>query len=286
MNNYQDIQPVFLVGCPRSGTTLLQSLIASHPKITSFPETKFFLFGIPRLSQPERLLFGLTARSFHNHLINWFTNDIKRPEFLNTLPNIPILTWYMKRLIEILNELTIEQGNYIWLEKTPDHIYHIPYIEKMLPDAKFIHLLRQGTDVIASLYEVTRKYPKFWSGEWSIDLCLRQWQKAIISSINCQNKTNHLFIRYENLVKEPVATLQKVCDFINVDFDDQMLDKYEETSRQLISYACGRIIIKDGILFNKPNKFDEIFNKKEKDYILQKLYKFQINRQILEILGN
>lgn len=83
---------LFLVGCPRTGTTLIQSLLAAHSQIASFPESHLLLAG------------GGTR-------------------------------W----------------GQTIWLEKTPLHLLYIKQFEQFIPGVKFIHLLRNGADVVASL---------------------------------------------------------------------------------------------------------------------------------------
>lgn len=121
---------IFLVGAPRSGTTMLQSLLASHPSLISFPETKFFHY---LLSEP-------LAQSFPYRLEKFFIDEIKRPELLNSFPGDQSDLKKANWLIKILDNLAEEQEKCIWLEKTPEHIYFIDYLEKLLPDALFIHI--------------------------------------------------------------------------------------------------------------------------------------------------
>jgi hypothetical protein len=66
---------------------------------------------------------------------------------------------YTKAFIKILDEITLENGKSSWLEKTPEHLGQINYIERWVQRAKFIHIIRNGDDVVASLYEVAQKYP-------------------------------------------------------------------------------------------------------------------------------
>ena len=54
------------------------------------------------------------------------------------------------------------QGKTIWLEKSPDHLRYIDQIEKLVDEAKFIHILRNGFDNIASIYDLAGKYPETW----------------------------------------------------------------------------------------------------------------------------
>ena len=70
------LPPIFLVACPRSGTTLLQSLLASHPLIYTLPETKFFLIARPNdRYQVIREFLGIVSKQLRPHLVNYFQNN-------------------------------------------------------------------------------------------------------------------------------------------------------------------------------------------------------------------
>ncbi|NES66116.1 MAG: sulfotransferase [Okeania sp. SIO2D1] len=265
--------PIFLFGCPRSGTTLLQSLLATHPKIASFPETKFFLYGVATY-EPKRQKVGLISRRLKPHLKQYFNNEINRPELLKYFPKIPILDLYTRSFIKVLNFLTIEQDKSLWLEKTPDHLLHINYIEKMLPEAKMIHLLRNGADVVASLYEVTHKYPQGWYGSWDIDRCLERWKESIEISLQHSQKSNHFLVNYEQLVEETDTVLKQICEFIEIEFDEIMVQDYGKTAQYLSLKKGGRIVSQE-IQKSNADKFNQIFNESQKQYILDSISEFK-----------
>lgn len=252
---------IFLVGAPRSGTTMLQSLLASHPSLISFPETKFFHY----------LLYEPLSQSFPDRVKNFFIDEIKRPELLNNFSgdqsDLEKANWFIK----ILDNLAEEQDKSIWLEKTPEHLHFIDYLENLLPDALFIHILRNGIDVIASMYEASRKSPEAWGGRWDLDFCIKRWQEAISISNQYVEKDNHILIKYEQILENPKRSLSKICKFIQIDFDNLMLINYKKTARKLSLKAPWHQGIDRDIQTSETPKYKKIFNEDEIEYILQKL---------------
>lgn len=266
---------IFLVGCPRSGTTLLQSLVAAHPQITSFPESKFFL----RLVYPEswRTRLGLTrigiasARARPN--LVQFLQDIGQQQMLKYLsPNIIFMEQYAKAFIKIIDELAIQQNKQFWLEKTPEHLHRIKYIEHFVPDAKFIHILRNGEDVVASLYEVSHKHPESWSGTWSLDKCINRWLKDVSISKEYQAKANHLIITYDAIIQDSELVLRQICSFLDIPFDKNIINSRCDAAKKIIrdrenwkQSVEGKIVNTSGVKFNK------LFNVAQKKYIRKRL---------------
>ena len=252
---------VFLVGAPRSGTTMLQSLLASHASIISFPETKFFHY----------LLYEPLSQSFPDRLEKFFIDEIKRPELLNNFCGYQSGVEKAHGFIKILDNLAEEQAKSIWVEKTPEHIYFIDYLENLLPDALFIHILRNGIDVIASMYDASRKSPEAWGGIWDLEFCIERWQEAILISNQYVDKHNHILVRYEQIVENPQRVLSKIFQFIQVDYDDSILNNYKEIAKKLSLEAPWHQGIDRDIQPRKIPKYQRIFNKDEIEDILQKI---------------
>lgn len=263
-------QPLFLVGCSRSGTTLLQSLLAAHPDIASFRESKFFHCGIPEY-EPRRLALGLISRRLKPRMKIYFRDELERPELLQRLPKLILLGYYTRRFMAIMSSLTQEQGKHIFLEKTPDHIYKIDYIEKLIPEARFIHLIRKGVDVVASLYEVTNTYPKPWGGARTIDRCMEDWKRAIEATRRHIHKQNHHLVEYKMLVNNPRPVLEDLCQFIGIEFSEKMLQDYQLTGKQLSLEHEGRAVNQQGIKNGKSQKFYQIFDQEQQHYVLDQL---------------
>ncbi len=268
---------IFLVGCPRSGTTLLQSLLAAHPEIISFPESKFFLFMVP--TRP-RLSFGLASPRLKSRLEKFFKQEIDHPEMLRYFsPFTLFMSQYTQTFINTLDLMAEEQGKQIWLEKTPQHIKYIYYIEKFVADAKIIHIVRDGADVIASLYEATRIDPHSWAGqEWSINRCINEWLKSVeITRINL-HKPNHIIVRYDKLVENTSKVLSLLCEFIGIQFDDVMLQDYGRVSQQVsLKKETWKSSVARKIVRSNSYKFDRVFNKLQKQYILNRIAKINLD---------
>jgi len=188
---------VFLVGCPRSGTTLLQSILAAHPNVLSLPESHFFAYLVPRVSflRPWGIASLRIRRRFH-----WYLNEIGEAATRQCLPRFAVsMRCYCEAYVAVLDRLTEDQGKTVWIEKTPRHLWYLSYIKRYVPDARFIHILRKGAEVVASLYQVTQEHPKAWSGRRSVDQCIDRWIKDVRISLANRHDPDHKLLRISTL---------------------------------------------------------------------------------------
>ena len=268
----------FIVGCPRSGTTLLQSLLAAHPKITSFPESKFFTRLVPTY-EPKRRAIGLASARAKGNLED-FLKEIDQPKMLRILPVIPqFVDQYARRFINILDRLTLDRGKTIWLEKTPEHLHWLDCIERTVPQPKIIHIVRNGTDVVASIYELSQKYPKRWGKcAKGLDDCIDRWISDVEISRSYANQPNHSLVRYEDLIENPRIVLKHLCHSLEIDFDAKMLQDYGTTSKQLIrdreTWKAG---VSGTIQNNTSHKFYRVFDGTQQQYIFNRLSKIDLD---------
>lgn len=121
---------VVIGGAPRSGTTLLRSLLGRHPMLVSGPETTVFLRRISSASDVgERLGFSATT------IETWQRESRSQVEF-----------------IERVRRAMLERsGKSIWVEKTPKNIGRFRFVRRRFPHAKLVHIIRDGRDVVCSL---------------------------------------------------------------------------------------------------------------------------------------
>ncbi|MDF0551919.1 sulfotransferase [Kamptonema sp. UHCC 0994] len=253
---------IFLVGAPRSGTTILQSLLAAHPSIISFPETKFFYYLLPKFEPPT---------SVEERLKIFFNKEINEPKFLSYFQVEQSELEKANCFIKVLDTLAFEQEKSVWIEKTPEHIYFIEYLEKLLPDALFIHILRNGMDVITSMFEASRKAPDDWGGKWELDYCITRWQEARSINYSSVGKKNHILVKYDELVEDPRIAALNICNFIGIEFNDLMLSQYKETSQKMSLGAVWHQGIERNIEKSINHKYYSIFKQKEIQYILNKV---------------
>lgn len=223
---------LFLVGCPRSGTTLLQSMLAAHSTIASFPESHLLL--VTSRSRRGRWLrkSGLIAPEMRQRL-QQFLHEVGHPEFMP--PKTHQLHRFGQQFAQLLDQLTAVQGKSTWLEETPGHLHYIAVFASTIPDARFIHLSRNGTDVVASLYKVTNQYPEQWGHGYTIEQCIKTWNRAVCLSMAYVDSANHHIVRYEQLLAQPETTLMDLCNFIGVPFEGIMLNTHHTIAQQLIT---------------------------------------------------
>ncbi len=258
---------VFIVGCPRSGTTLLQSLLAAHPEVISFPESHFFSSLV---IQKWSKLLGIgspQAQEKTEQLISCFG---ERYSHLNSFPR----TWSLRNnvsfFVNCLDFISADQNKKHWLEKSPQHLSQIHFIEKLVPKSKFIHIIRNGPDVVASLYDVACKYPKQWDGPWSIEKCTNWWTRSVKASLNYSQRENHFLIRYEKIITKTDASLMEICDFLGIPFFEEMVDGHKNASQKLIRKGeAWKASTAKEIRDSSREKFFKIFNAEQREYIFQ-----------------
>lgn len=252
---------IFLVGAPRSGTTILQSLLAAHPEVISFPESKFFHY----------LLYDQFAGKLPGRMEAFFKDEIKRPELLKDFDDSQTVEAKARWFVRVLDGLAAEQKKSIWLEKTPEHIYFIDDIERFLTDAKFIHILRNGMDTIASMYEATRSFNELWGAGWDLNHCIGRWEHAMLTSHKYINKSNHILVKYEELLDNKTQILGEICNFMGIEYDDTMLVNYQEKAAHLSLNLPWHKGIERDVKSSNVHKYHKIFNRNEIRYILDKV---------------
>lgn len=218
---------LFVSGPPRSGTTLLQLILSSHPMITVTPETNFIrqLFDMKfalhkRLSQDEMEFVIRLIRS-DAQLSSWpkFSLD----DFLKQIPIHRGVT--VAQLLDHLFRVFAEQTNggtdYLGNKKGLYAEGYGPYTKKVFPDAKFVYIVRDPRDVTQSI------------------LMNLSVSSLVQAALTCFHRDRHmakmmrvfpddtLMVRYENLVSESERSCQRICSFLGVPFDERMLTFYE-----------------------------------------------------------
>ena len=229
--------PIFIVGAPRSGTTLLAAALATHSRISCGPETHFFR----RLSEtePDELLADWPDRAadficsikhsgFTGHESKLLIEKYGlQPEeiaafLVDKMPTVPNI------LASVTEQHMARMGKQRWAEKTPDHLAHVALIRHYFPDAPIIRIIRDPRDMALSLTRVP------W-GAGSFFEALLFWRRADqISRDFFATDENSYTLRFEDLLAAPRETLQQLCQFIGEEFEAEMLDT-SRTGKQVNS---------------------------------------------------
>lgn len=216
-------RPVFLLGCPRSGTTLLSAMLHAHPRIAIPPETRFL---IPAYEQRRR--FGdLNDRRNRIRLAEWITRPdatkfedlrLDRQAVIDAIAAGPATFGSATGIV--WREFARSRGKARWGEKRPVYWRHIDMIMRLYPDAQLVHLVRDPRACVASLTEM----PWWTTGRlgamttWTLaDNELRRAARRL------PNNAYHR-VRYEDLLHDPRTHLESICRFLGESFDERMLD--------------------------------------------------------------
>jgi hypothetical protein len=231
--------PIFIIGYMHSGTTLLQQILGRHGDVLSnFGETRLFdSLPIVHDKFPD-LEDDQILRAYVDYLIQIIQIGFD-PINLGIEPTVepPVLdindrvlyeiyasaqksSTYEKIFINVFNHLAIIASKNRWLEKTPTHLFHVAEIMNATPDAKFIELVRDGRDVLASKKSRVVKGSDF-NTLWDI----LAWKSAInsVDAARKQYPDNIWRIRYEDFVSNPERELRRMCDWLGLEFDAMML---------------------------------------------------------------
>jgi glycosyltransferase involved in cell wall biosynthesis/GT2 family glycosyltransferase/2-polyprenyl-3-methyl-5-hydroxy-6-metoxy-1,4-benzoquinol methylase len=220
--------PIFVVGMPRSGTTLVSAMLNAHPNIAIAPETHYFDEWKKRyqdLDIRHKDDFNKFWISFSN---NKYFKDLRidPATLLKRIMSLPVRDH--KQIFSILLKAFAEAaGKPRWGEKTPGHYRYLDCLLSWYPCGKIVYVLRDPRAVVASLLKVP------W-GQQDMAAHARRW----VSSMTCldQRRNNHRVytIKYENLVTNTEFELRSLSLFLDEDYAPSMLDYYR-TSEILVS---------------------------------------------------
>jgi hypothetical protein len=215
--------PIFVVGVPRSGTTLLSAMLGAHPRLVCGPETHFFnqlgrgyaralrrradwpkaaidyLYSIEHVGESIPANYGLTRRELAEALAR----------------RDPSISSALSGMMDLYMECHAKRR---WVEKTPDHLPYVALIRRHYPDSPIIRIIRDPRDVATSLLRVS------W-GPDSLLSALAVWRdyddrSARFFDVDPRCHT----LLYEDLVRDPEPTLKALCLAIGEPFDPAMLD--------------------------------------------------------------
>lgn len=215
---------VFVVGCSRSGTTLIQSRLALHSSATSFPETQFFVKLLR--TRKARLLEKLdyAPRTYQRSLLRLreiLPGDLVDDAFEGRTGSFKAL---VEGYVTLLDSIAQARNRTTWIEKSPRHCFHVRTIQKRIPDAKFLHVLRDGREVAASIRGRALRWPEQFGKQHTPDYAIRLWNRAVQVSADCIRRPGHLLVFYEDFVTQPQIELCRICDFLRLDFEADMLE--------------------------------------------------------------
>ncbi len=218
--------PVFVLGCPRSGTTVLYHMLLSAGGFAVYrAESNVFNLLVPRFGDLS------SARNRHKLMEFWVRSKLFRVSGLDASEITAKIMAECRSggdfLRIVMEEIARKQGVGRWADCTPDHLLYIPEIKRELPDALIIHIIRDGRDVALSYVKQGWAYPLPWDRDGHLAVAGLYWEWIVRNGRECGRKfgADYHEVYFEDLVTKPQQTLSKLSDFIGQELDFERIQK-------------------------------------------------------------
>ncbi len=263
------IKRIFVVGCPRSGTTLLQNLLTNIPGSFSMPETYFFQkiamnrFVAPRSLPPllpfrypdyinsntAKIVVDSCREDGHFHLSAQEEKELCKSA---EAKNLTVEDFFDKIMLSYAPD---KISCFLIIEKTPIHTFHLSYIRSVFPDAIFLGIVRDPRDAYASFNGMLaiQGKPKRSVAEFS-----HLWNESLAACI----KNNIDVIKYEDLIRRPVEIINKKLAKSRLHISALDKNNYSAILRPGPRTVCESKL-KLGVLPNNFDRYKQVLEKHE-----------------------
>lgn len=232
--------PILIGGCGSSGTTLVKDFLNTHSKIACGPEMSVF-------DRPK--IYEMSFEGFYNRwqskAFNYFDQGCVFPLRINVgqgsyfafSRNEYHSEEWVDSVLETVrdvrefwslyfSEYAAKQNKLIWAEKTPNNVYCIGQFLDWFPYGRFVNVIRDGRDVVASLFE-TRGFDPFRA--------IFRWITSVTAFWEFEHFPRVYCVRYENLVKQPEATMAALISWLDLEWEHNIY-----TENKVHSESVGR----------------------------------------------
>ncbi len=218
---------MIVLGVRRSGTTLLRVMLDRNPEL-AVPDESYF---VPQLARRHRTPVDPAA----------FLDDLRRLPTLVDWGLSPASVQARLRpgmttddaIAAVFAAYAAERGKARWGDKTPLYMQHLDLLERLFPDARFVHLIRDGRDAALSFLSVPAGLmTEGWGHPQDAAGFACQWATEVASARELGARVGgqrYRELRYEALVADPEGELRTVCAFAGLEYDPAMLDYVGQT---------------------------------------------------------
>jgi hypothetical protein len=213
------MRPVFVGGCPRSGTTLLGTMLGSRPDCLCVPESHFKV-DVLRFDEVARDRVDV-ARTFalmrrYRDFLGWAPSlEAPGADSASVVTYSDLVEWLVRRYGASVGK----PAPALWVDHTPDNVRFASTLFELFRDARMIHIVRDGRAVAASIM------PLPW-GPNRIEPAALYWIRHVghgLAAEACWGPARVARVRYEDLVQRPEPTLRRLCEFLEIDYHPGML---------------------------------------------------------------
>ena len=220
--------PFFIVGSARSGTTLLRIILNAHPRVTVPPESRF-VTELWRGSDQADVTTFLTALGDHRQFRSWnLPVELVEAE-LQGRETVP----YADAIEAVYRAYAKRAGKERWGDKTPRYVERIPFLAELFPEARFVHLVRDGRDVALS-------YANVPFGPKTVAKAAALWARRVrmgVADGRPLGESRYKEFRYEDLVDDAEATTKSLCAFLDIEFAPEMMEYTEHATEFVFEKA-------------------------------------------------
>jgi hypothetical protein len=195
------VKKFFIIGCPRSGTTMVQQALNRHSQVVIPPETKYFFSFL-----------GRSRRQQLRHLERLDTDlGIRLPRPAGRVSGLEDARTLYEEMAQQYAEQVGKSEATCFGDKTPEHTGQVPTIRATFPGARIIVLYRDGRDVALSLTKVP-----WMSPDLCVDFLVWLYYYRVISALKASGDPNLYFARYEDIVADPHRELGGMLRFLGL----------------------------------------------------------------------
>lgn len=216
IDNAAELKPVFIFSLPRSGSTLLQRILAAHDSITTASE--------PWILLP--LVYSLRDQGIYTEYRQTTAMSAIR-DFINLMPNGT--DDYREELQNFTTRLyarTINTPAKYFVDKTPRYHLIIDDIVELFPNGKFIFMWRNPLGMLASMVQ------QFWNGRWKLHLSQVDLYDGVLNLVNAfvKHQPQVCSIQFEDLLQSPEPTWETIFDYLELSSNYQVLSSFNKVA--------------------------------------------------------
>lgn len=209
----------FFVGTNGSGTTLHRAIFDSHPDLAIPGEAQFVakMAGNRERYEGEGFDSGRLIKDLRkqDRFENWGL-DFDDVEKVLAAPPVEDFPGAIRRLYQLYAD---QRGKSRYGDKTQANIHHLPLLAELFPESKFIHAVRDGRDVALAHTDGTK-----------IEQVAVSWKRRVTAGREAGKALGpdrYIESRFEDLIEHTETSVRRICDFLDLTYDTQMLRYYE-----------------------------------------------------------
>jgi hypothetical protein len=259
---------IFIVGCPRSGTTLVQKLLGARSDIYTCKETHYFQ-NIRRKGGKKILDYLILSQ---DNVLKAYDLICSQDELLGSHDPAGAKSLRSAALFfdQLMTSEAQARGKLAWVEKTPPHLFHIRLIRRHIPTAQFVHVIRDGRDVVASLVDAAQKFPqaRAWKECADWETATGIYNRCLKESLKYCDGESHVFVQYEHILDDFEGACYRLYTSLGLESENTRLD-LGVVHRRVVRRDEGWKTGGEGeIMDTRLVKFNRLFDERQKGLII------------------